>query len=121
MIFGIAKHILFFNVQGFLASGFTALNNVRSIHVYYTYSTLYLMQEGSSDDPCSEVYHGESAGSELEVQAITEYIQSHAPIVASIDFHSYYQQILFPPGKEDLVSYCSAYYAYYDDFYHTVR
>ena len=64
------------------------------------------MQEGSSDDPCSGVYHGESAGSELEVQAITKYIESHAPIVASIDFHSYYQQILFPPGKEDLYT-CS--------------
>ena len=85
-------------------------------------STLFctVMQEGSSDDPCSEVYHGESAGSELEVQAITKYIESHAPIVASIDFHSYYQQILFPPGKEDLVSCSGACYAY-ADFYHTVQ
>ena len=57
------------------------------------------LQEGSSDDPCSGVYHGESAGSELEVQAITQYILSNAPVMASIDFHSYYQEILYPPGK----------------------
>ena len=57
------------------------------------------MQVGSSDDPCSEIYHGERAGSEVEVQAITHYIHANAPIVAAIDFHSYYQEMLFPPGK----------------------
>lgn len=62
-------------------------------------SVMLSLQEGSSDDPCSGVYHGESAGSELEVQAITQYILSNAPVLASIDFHSYYQEILFPPGK----------------------
>ena len=66
------------------------------------------MQEGSSDDPCSDLYHGERAGSEFEVQAITQYIENNAPVVASIDFHSYYQQILFPPGRKAL---CESFFA----------
>jgi len=56
-------------------------------------------QEGSSDDPCSELYHGEHASSEPEVQAITQYINSNAPVVGAIDFHSYFQEILYPPGQ----------------------
>lgn len=60
------------------------------------------LQVGGSDDPCSILYHGPEANSELEVQAITRYIQSNAPIMASIDFHSYSQAILFPPGIIEL-------------------
>ena len=56
------------------------------------------VQEGSSEDPCSGLYSGESANSELEVKAITEYIHSNAPVLAAIDFHSYQQEILYPPG-----------------------
>jgi hypothetical protein len=56
---------------------------------------------GGSDDPCSHLYHGPGAGSELEVQAITSYIQSNAPIMAAIDFHSYSQEILYPPAWTD--------------------
>jgi murein tripeptide amidase MpaA len=56
---------------------------------------------GSSDDPCSILYHGREPGSELEVQAITSYILSVAPVSASIDFHSYSQAILFPPAWTD--------------------
>lgn len=58
----------------------------------------YPLQTGSSEDPCSELYHGPFAASEPEVQAITNYIQSNSPVVGAIDFHSYYQEILYPPG-----------------------
>ena len=63
-----------------------------------------ILQVGGSEDPCSILYHGSMPGSELEVQAITSYIQSNAPIYAAIDFHSYSQVILFPPGIATVIA-----------------
>lgn len=52
-----------------------------------------------SDDPCSELYHGSGAESELEVQTITSYIKSLGRVIGAIDFHSYHQKVLYPPGR----------------------
>lgn len=60
------------------------------------------MQDASrqSDDPCDELYQGPNANSELEVKAITNYLKSLGPtLVGAIDFHSYSQEILYPPGE----------------------
>ena len=51
-----------------------------------------------SDDPCSELYRGPSPGSELEVQALTSFIKSLGRVIGAVDFHSYHQKILYPPG-----------------------
>lgn len=53
-------------------------------------------ESDGSGDPCSEVYSGPHAVSELETKAITSYLLSHAPVVGAIDFHSYYQEVLYP-------------------------
>ncbi len=58
-----------------------------------------------SDDPCSELYHGHVAGSELEVQVLTAYIKSLGRVVGAIDFHSYHQKILYPPGESCIYKY----------------
>ena len=60
------------------------------------------MQDASrqSDDPCDELYRGPKANSELEVKAITEYLKSLGPsLIGAIDFHSFSQEILYPPGE----------------------
>ncbi|XP_065833344.1 carboxypeptidase B-like isoform X2 [Oscarella lobularis] len=53
---------------------------------------------GSSDDPCSEVYHGVSPASEPETQVTANYFTSVAPVVGAIDWHSFGQLILRPYG-----------------------
>lgn len=50
--------------------------------------------EGSSTDPCSDVYRGAAANSEPETQCIVEYFKQNPRIVAAIDFHSYGELIL---------------------------
>ncbi len=72
---------------------------------------------GASNDPCSQVYHGPSAASEPEVQAIQTYAQSifpdqrgpnnndPAPADAEgvfITLHSYSELVLFPWGWTDV-------------------
>ncbi len=71
---------------------------------------------GASDDPCDQTYHGPSAASEPEVQAIQSYAQSifpdqrgpndddPAPDDAEgvfITLHSYSEMVLFPWGWTD--------------------
>jgi len=52
---------------------------------------------GSSDDPCSEVYHGPSAWSEPEIVAVRDFTQSlSARLGAYIDFHSFGDLVLSP-------------------------
>ncbi|XP_036616915.1 carboxypeptidase A1-like [Trichosurus vulpecula] len=53
---------------------------------------------GSSSDPCSETYHGEYANSEVEVQAIVDFVNSHGNIKAFVSIHSYSQLLLYPYG-----------------------
>jgi len=56
---------------------------------------------GSSSSPSSETYRGPSAGSEPEVQAIMNYINTRH-IALSHSYHSYGDLILYPWGVEDL-------------------
>ena len=84
----------------------------------YVDSCDYSLQIGSSQDPCSELYHGPHAASEPEVQAIANYIQENKPVLGAIDFHSYYQEILYPPGAADK---CFQYLDLYEITYFQMR
>ncbi|KAI4894855.1 hypothetical protein NFI96_003243 [Prochilodus magdalenae] len=53
---------------------------------------------GSSDNPCSEIYHGPSANSESEVKAIVDFVKSHGNLKAFVSIHSYSQMLLYPYG-----------------------
>lgn len=69
---------------------------------------LVAVQGGSSDNPCSEVYHGESAASEPETRNTINYFKSltseEHPLYGAIDWHSYGQLILRPYGTIEEVS-----------------
>jgi len=66
-------------------------------------------ESGTSSDPCSEVFPGESAFSEIEMQNIVNYVKTLDPVpVLSTCFHSYSQLILWPYGY--------AYNAYPDNY-----
>nr|XP_023400394.1 carboxypeptidase A4 [Loxodonta africana] len=54
--------------------------------------------EGSSDNPCSEVYHGPHANSEVEVKSVVNFIQEHGNFKCFIDLHSYSQLLMYPYG-----------------------
>jgi hypothetical protein len=60
--------------------------------------SLSLSQIGSSNSPCSEAYHGESAVSEQETQATMQYFKEQNMVIGAIDWHSYSQLILRPYG-----------------------
>ncbi|HKD41157.1 MAG TPA: M14 family metallopeptidase [Myxococcaceae bacterium] len=52
---------------------------------------------GSSNDPCSDVFHGPQAWSEPEVAAVRDLTRSlSARLVAYLDFHSFGQLVLSP-------------------------
>uniref|UniRef100_A0A3Q2CNQ1 Carboxypeptidase A1 n=1 Tax=Cyprinodon variegatus TaxID=28743 RepID=A0A3Q2CNQ1_CYPVA len=63
--------------------------------------------QGSSRDPCSNIYHGARAHSEPEVTSIVNFLRSHGNIKAFIAIHSYSQMLLYPygytrvPAKDD--------------------
>ena len=59
---------------------------------------MYARQLDGSGNPCSEEYSGPQASSEPETKAISSYLLSHAPVSGAIDFHSYYQEVLYPYG-----------------------
>ncbi|CAG7706733.1 unnamed protein product [Allacma fusca] len=60
------------------------------------------MESGSSNNPCSETYGGKSAFSELETQALRDYIPSISKhLVGYISLHSYSQLILLPYGHSN--------------------
>ena len=48
-------------------------------------------QGGSSTSPCSDTYMGISAGSEPEVQAISDYFRLNLPIYGAIDWYGKFQ------------------------------
>jgi hypothetical protein len=56
---------------------------------------------GSSGDPASEVYHGTAPFSEPETAAMRDFYIAHPNIVASIDFHSYGELVLYPWAYTD--------------------
>ncbi|XP_065833342.1 carboxypeptidase B-like isoform X1 [Oscarella lobularis] len=53
---------------------------------------------GSSNNPCSETFHGAFAASEPETQVTSNYFMNTGRIVGAIDWHSYSQLILRPYG-----------------------
>jgi len=54
---------------------------------------------GSSNLPCSDAYHGPSAGSAPETQAIMEYLKENQGRLAGyIDIHAYSQLLMYPWG-----------------------
>ena len=53
--------------------------------------------EGASSDPSSQTYHGPSAFSEPELQAIRDLMAAHH-FVAGITYHSYSELVLWPFG-----------------------
>ena len=54
-------------------------------------------------NPCDDTYRGPSAGSEPEVKHITDYIKRQKPMYGLMDFHCYYQAVLFPYGKVEYI------------------
>ena len=68
--------------------------------------------EGTSDNPCSEVYHGSHPNSEVEVKSVVDFIQKLGNFKCFIDLHSYSQLLMYPygytvkkaPDAEELVS-----------------
>lgn len=53
--------------------------------------------EGSSSQPCSDVYRGPHAESEPEVKALTQFMRDNVNnLFAYITFHAYGQMILYP-------------------------
>ncbi|KAL1395459.1 hypothetical protein pipiens_011234 [Culex pipiens pipiens] len=59
------------------------------------------MEGGASTNPCSDVYAGPTAGSEVETQNVMNYlIQNKDKIDFYLSFHSYGQYMLFPFGHE---------------------
>ncbi|KAJ7418981.1 carboxypeptidase A1-like protein [Willisornis vidua] len=59
---------------------------------------------GSSDDPCSDTYHGPFPHSEREVKAIVDFIRAHGNVKAVVSIHSYSQMLLFPYGYTEVPS-----------------
>ncbi|MES1917295.1 MAG: hypothetical protein MHM6MM_009032 [Cercozoa sp. M6MM] len=53
---------------------------------------------GISDDPCSEIYRGSDAASEVEIQAMQKLICSYDDGIWFVDHHSYGNYILHPWG-----------------------
>ncbi|XP_023609292.1 carboxypeptidase A4 isoform X2 [Myotis lucifugus] len=51
---------------------------------------------GASGNPCSEVYHGPHANSEVEVKSVVDFIQKHGNFKCFIDLHSYSQLLMYP-------------------------
>lgn len=68
--------------------------------------------KGASSNPCSEVYHGLHANSEVEVKSVVDFIQEHGNFKCFIDLHSYSQLLMYPyaythknaPDAKELVS-----------------
>jgi murein tripeptide amidase MpaA len=54
---------------------------------------------GTSNDKCSDLYHGPSAFSEPETKAASDYIAANKDVIkAYLDIHSYSQLVLLPWG-----------------------
>lgn len=89
-----------------------ANSNSRGVDLNRNFNFLWNCCGGSSASTCSETYHGPSAGSEPETQAVQNYVRSifpdygdpqTAPIPSSaagvfIDIHSYSQLVIWPWG-----------------------
>uniref|UniRef100_F1L9K7 Carboxypeptidase B n=1 Tax=Ascaris suum TaxID=6253 RepID=F1L9K7_ASCSU len=57
--------------------------------------------EGSSTDPCSEIYQGAYAFSEPETRAVRDFISGrHGQVRTFLTFHSYSQILMYPFGHQ---------------------
>lgn len=58
--------------------------------------------EGSSNDPCSEIYQGPSAFSEPETRAVHRFIAKRRDTIKTfLTFHSYSQILMYPFGHRE--------------------
>ncbi|XP_037782742.1 carboxypeptidase B-like [Penaeus monodon] len=55
-------------------------------------------ENGASDNPCSEIFAGPSAFSEIEMQNVRDQILAQSNLVVYLTFHSYSQLWLYPWG-----------------------
>lgn len=53
---------------------------------------------GTSKNPCSDLYHGRSAHSEVEVKNVVNLIESHGNFKSFISVHAYSQLLMYPYG-----------------------
>merc|ERR1719228_302736 len=56
---------------------------------------------GTSSDPCSDIYHGVSAHSEVEIQALVKFLPTIPNLHMYIDVHAFSQLWLTPNGYRD--------------------
>ncbi|PCI32281.1 MAG: carboxypeptidase [Elusimicrobia bacterium] len=56
---------------------------------------------GSSANPGSDTYHGPSAFSEPETQAVRDFIESHPNIKIMLSYHTFSELVLYPWGGSD--------------------
>ena len=71
---------------------------------------IYFLAVGTSNDPCTDIYHGKSAFSEIEVKQVSEKLTELAHTVGLKSYwniHAYSQLVLYPwswtpkPAKDD--------------------
>jgi len=53
---------------------------------------------GSSSDPCSDIFHGPRAGSEVEPLAVANFLKATPRVAGYMDIHSYSQLFMSPWG-----------------------
>ncbi|CAL8290273.1 unnamed protein product [Lota lota] len=53
---------------------------------------------GTSRNPCSDLYHGPSAHSEVEVRNVVNLIKAHGNFKSFISVHAYSQLLMYPHG-----------------------
>ncbi|KAG5845101.1 hypothetical protein ANANG_G00135280 [Anguilla anguilla] len=53
---------------------------------------------GASRNPCSDSYHGPSPHSEVEVDNVVNFVQSHGNFKSFISIHAYSQLLMYPYG-----------------------
>ncbi|MCB9488598.1 MAG: hypothetical protein H6684_07705 [Deltaproteobacteria bacterium] len=58
--------------------------------------------EGASDEVCDELYHGASALSEIEAQALVQLIDDNPNLHVAVDLHSFGGLVLYPYGYRAL-------------------
>ncbi|CAH0718913.1 unnamed protein product, partial [Brenthis ino] len=64
----------------------------------------YWNEVGTSSSPCSDIYAGGKAFSEVEVRAVDEIIQANNNMILYITIHSYGSLILYPWGHDGTLS-----------------
>jgi hypothetical protein len=70
-----------------------------SYYRYHRRCSCWASGPGTSNDKCSDLYHGPSAFSEPETKAASDYIAANKDVIkAYLDIHSYSQLVLLPWG-----------------------